>query len=175
MPSKHGNALIGKSLTAKARDAEIVIQEVDNELLVYDLKNNKAHHLNKTSSLVWQNCDGKNTFDEVAEVLEKELGSKVEADFIWLALEELEKHDLLENSTANENFDGLTRRDVLFRYALPSIILPAIVSLSSPKAVQAQSCIALLDACDPNNDNCCMGLFCSCGAAGTGTCQNIPT
>jgi hypothetical protein len=41
-----------------ARRSEIVIQAFDDESLIYDLNNHKAFHLNHTSALIYQFCDG---------------------------------------------------------------------------------------------------------------------
>lgn len=38
---------------------ELVVQEFEKEVLIYDLNNHKAYTLNETSSLVWRMCDGK--------------------------------------------------------------------------------------------------------------------
>ncbi len=40
------------------RKAELVIQELNGEVLIYDLGRNKAFSLNETSALVWQACNG---------------------------------------------------------------------------------------------------------------------
>lgn len=39
-----------------ARKTDLVIQEADDEVLIYDLSTNKASCLNKTAAFVWQNC-----------------------------------------------------------------------------------------------------------------------
>ncbi len=44
-----------------ARKEGLVIQEMPEEVLVYDLDTNKAHCLNQTAAFVWKSCDGKNS------------------------------------------------------------------------------------------------------------------
>ena len=44
-----------------ARKSGLVVQEMPDELLVYDTENNKAHCLNTTAAFVWKSCDGKKT------------------------------------------------------------------------------------------------------------------
>ncbi len=170
-------AAIGQNILPKARTSDIVVQEVDKDTLVYDLTADKAHHLNKTLSLVWEKCDGKTTFDELARILKNKLNIKVESDFIWLALSELEKSNLLEAKFEKQNFEGLTRRKVLFKYALPTLMLPIIVSLVAPQAVQAQSCPPGLGMAGTpcfDTTDCCPGLTCVqfLGVIGAGTCQS---
>ena len=169
----------------KAKTKDIVIQQVDNELLVYDLSNDKAHHLNRTSTLIWKKCDGKTPIAEVTKLLSKEMKTEIEEDFVWLALDELRKVNLLENSTNQSTFPKLSRRKVLFRYALPTIALPIVVSLAAPEVIHAQSCsgggvagggnmdIDVGGTCEIGNTDCCPGLVCVTGML-LGTCQ-LPT
>ena len=50
----------------KVRVADIVVQEFADEILIYDLKNNKAFCLNETSSMIWQACDGKKDISDLS-------------------------------------------------------------------------------------------------------------
>ena len=61
-----------------ARKNGLVVQEVPDEVLVYDLDTNKAHCLNKTAAAVWQSCDGKTSVPEIAKFLSSEMGTKVD-------------------------------------------------------------------------------------------------
>ncbi len=49
---------IGKKLP-RARKEGLLIQELPEEVLVFDLSTAKAHCLNHTAALVWRRCDGK--------------------------------------------------------------------------------------------------------------------
>ena len=42
-----------------ARKQGLVVQEMPDEVLIYDLDTNKAHCLNQTAAFVWKSCDGK--------------------------------------------------------------------------------------------------------------------
>ena len=57
--------------TPKSRNYEIVVQEADKELLIYDLTTNKAMMLNETSAIIWQMCDGKTTVGQMSGQLAK--------------------------------------------------------------------------------------------------------
>ena len=63
-----------ESLVPKARHDELVVQELEDEVLVYDLKRQRAHSLNRTSALIWEHCDGKQTVRGLARLLEQKLG-----------------------------------------------------------------------------------------------------
>jgi len=45
----------------QARSEDLVIQDIGDEVLVYDLTRHKAHCLNRTAALVWRKCDGTRT------------------------------------------------------------------------------------------------------------------
>ena len=50
----------------RARQASLIIKEVDDETLIYDLETDKAHCLNSTASRVWKSCDGRTSVAEIA-------------------------------------------------------------------------------------------------------------
>lgn len=167
-----------------ARKEDLVIQEVGGEILVYDLRTNKAICLNQTSALVWQNCDGKKDAMEIAKNIEKELGSNVSEDFVWFALKQLDKEKLVENDNSFESkFKGLSRREVIKKIGLASMIaLPIVSSLVAPSAAMAQSAVACscpngqgADATSCTNSAQCMagqtcsGVSCNMGGNSCGT------
>ena len=48
----------------RARQDELVVEELSDETLVYDLKRHKANCLNRTAALVWQDCDGQTSVSQ---------------------------------------------------------------------------------------------------------------
>lgn len=149
----------------KCRQNDIVVQKLNDEVLIYDLGNHKAFCLNDTSSLVWQMCDGNNSVDDISKQLSKKLKTSVSEDLVWLAIDQLKKDNLLENSQEIEpKFSGLSRREVIRKVGLASVVaLPLISSLVAPKAAAAQSMAAVCGS---------PGLACACTgtAAGPTTC-----
>jgi hypothetical protein len=63
-----------------ARTSGLVVQDVPNEVLVYDLESNKAHCLNQTAAMVWRACDGKTSVPEIARLVGSQSGEKVSDD-----------------------------------------------------------------------------------------------
>ena len=118
-----------------ARSTDIVVQELGEEILIYDLNTHKAYNLNETSGTVYRACDGRTTFDEL------KLGTKLPDEIIFLALDELRRENLLEESqTYSSPFGGMSRREAIRRVGLASMIaLPVISSLIAPTAAMAQS------------------------------------
>lgn len=128
-----------KNMNPLARNKELVLQETGDELLVYDLKTNKAICLNRTSAFIWQNCDGNRDVPQLVKLIKKEFGSSVDEDFVWLAISQLKKENLIDNDFPDK-FDGISRREVIKRVGLGSLVaLPIIASLTAPVAGQASS------------------------------------
>jgi Coenzyme PQQ synthesis protein D (PqqD) len=125
-----------------ARKTGIVIQEVPEEVLVYDLDTNKAHCLNQTAALVWKACDGSRSIPDIAKHVESLAGGNISDDFVWLAIDQLSENNLLEQEM-NAKFSGITRRDVIKRIGLSTMIaIPIIASLAAPPSALANvSCI----------------------------------
>jgi hypothetical protein len=133
----------------KSRKENIVVQDFENEILIYDLKINKAYCLNETSRLVWHLCDGNHSISEISRSLTKKLKTNVSEDLIRLALDQLKRDDLLEQADKFAlDFGGLTRREVIRKVGLSSLVaLPVIASVIAPSAVTAQSLLPFLAAC----------------------------
>ena len=95
-----------------SRQDNIVIQELRDEVLIYDLQKNKALCLNQTSALIWQECDGTKSVAEISQTFSKTLKSNVSEDIVWLALNQFKSDNLLaESNNFITPLDGLTRRE----------------------------------------------------------------
>ena len=84
----------------KARKVQLITKEVAGEMLVYDLNTNEAHCLNPAAARVWAHCDGTTTVTEMARRLADEMQTPVTDEVVWLALEQLRKSRLLQESWA---------------------------------------------------------------------------
>jgi hypothetical protein len=147
---------MGKSERPLSRKEDLVVQELNGEVLIYDLRKNKAFCLNETSALVWQACDGNNSVSDIGN----KVGSE---DIVWLALDELKKERLIEDGTSPvSKFEGMSRRDVIKKIGIGSMIaLPVVASLVAPTATHAQSCRANDAACSASAQccsNCCKNV-----------------
>ena len=129
-----------------ARKTGLVVQEVPNEVLVYDLDTNKAHCLNATASTVWKSCTGSNSISDIVSILEKTSGSKVSDQMVWLAIDQLSENNLLE-AQIKADFGGQTRRQVLKKLGLATVVaLPIVASLVAPKSAMASVSCACTDS-----------------------------
>ena len=66
----------------RARKDGLVIKQLVNETLVYDLERDEAHCLNQTAALVWKRCDGKTTIARMTNWLQDQLDTSVNADVV---------------------------------------------------------------------------------------------
>jgi hypothetical protein len=152
-----------QKVAPQSRKNEIVVQDLNGEVLIYDLKSNKAFCLNETSALVWQACDGTKSVSEISQAISKKLNEPANEDLVWLALDQLKQENLLENSDEiASGFNGMSRREAIRKVGLGTMIaLPFVTGLIAPSAAMAQSLAAICAAssCD------CADAFITGGAA----------
>ncbi len=146
-----------------ARKSDLVMQEVGDELLVYDLKTNKAYCLNETSAQIWLLCDGKNSVSEIAKKMSEQMKTEITEDFIRIALDQLNKDEILEDGL-EIRFNGLSRREIIRKVGFASVAaMPIISSVVAPEGSMAQS--------GPMNlsfgDACTAHLQCTSGVCST--------
>ena len=146
-------------LIPEARREGLVVQEMSEEVLVYDRERNKAHCLNRTAALVWSHCDGNKSVAEMAHAIAEETDAPVDEDLIWLGVEQLSKtHLLRERAVMPEHKTGLSRREVMRRIGLTAAVaLPVVTSIVAPTAAQAANCFASGQACT-TSAQCCSGI-----------------
>jgi hypothetical protein len=152
----------------RARTTRLVIRELADETLVYDLESHRAHWLNRATALVWGACDGKTDVQGLAAILERDLGLPAEPDLVWLALRQLERSGLLaERVSFAEGKTRVSRRELARRLGVGlALLLPAAASIVAPTPAHAASCIVDC-AGQPNGTPCnppaCVNV-CSGGA-----------
>jgi len=133
------------SLTPTARREGLVIHELEDETLVYDRERDKAHCLNRTAALVWKYCDGSFTVDEIAKRVRTELQQEVEPKVVWLALTQLRRKHLLEESLTRASLGSntfnrphISRRELAVRFGKAVLVaLPLITTIAEPSTAAA--------------------------------------
>lgn len=168
-----------------SRRQDLLTRDLENEVLIYDLKINKAFSLNQTSSLVWLACDGKKNISQITESVSAKLNTPATEDLIWFTIDELKKLDLIENGEQLPSaFNGISRREVIKKVGMGTMIaLPVIASLTAPKAINASSILvgegeacSYITAPGGVTDNCRQDtgvpLAC-CGPAGAAFCTDV--
>ncbi len=156
-----------EQLTPRARQEELVVRELPDELLVYDLQRHEAHCLNQTAALVWKKCDGKTTLREITKSLTKELHVPVDERIVRLSLDQLAKFHLLDEAETLRThlppeIARMSRREMMRNLGVAAAVaLPLIVSINAPTTAQAASCVN--SGCTPGGQPCCVG---TCKAGG---------
>lgn len=145
----------------------LLIQDLADEILIYDLNTDRMLCLNSTARTVFNACNGSTGFDEL------KIESNLTGDLIFLALDELNKQNLLAEDYASP-FAGISRREAIKRVGLGTMLaLPIITALAAPTAAQtASNCVAQNQNCifnDFKQSNCCPNF--RCNSASANTCQ----
>jgi hypothetical protein len=159
-----------------SRSSNIIVQEVNDEHLVYDLERDQAFCLNETSARIWKLCDGTRSIPDLTEALTFDLRKDVSESVVRLGLDQLSRNKLLLSDCGGITTEGRSRREAIRQIGLSSMIaLPVVYSLVAPTAVHAQSCGMSGAACSVPG-NCCLGSNCGgvlsvcCGCITPGDC-----
>jgi hypothetical protein len=167
------------TLLPRARTDGLVIEELTDEVLVYDLQRNKAHCLNSTAAAVWKHCDGRRTVEQIARRLSEpgavatgqrgidDHGLKsvpLDEAIVWLALEQLGRDHLLEERVLwPVSIPRMSRREAIKLFGLAAIAVPVVVSIIAPTAAQAGTC-------KPHGQPCGTGSQCCSTVCSGGSC-----
>ncbi len=172
-----------------ARREGLIVRELEDETLVYDLERDAAHCLNQTVALVWKHCDGLTTVAEITKVLNGELRAtqsdtktsahaQVDEQLVWLALSQLRRKRLLrERIIRTRSMPRISRREMAHRLAQAAVLaLPLITSIATPRPASAASCSPNCGVpptaeccpagcpCTASNPNICCTGICSAGS-----------
>ncbi len=168
-----------KKLMPRARQDEFVVEELEDETLVYDLERHKARCLNRTAALVWRHCDGRTSVAEVAALLQEQSATPTDEAVVWMALDRLSRAHLLSDPvTLPADRAQYSRREMLRklrRVAGITLLLPVIESIVAPLAAAQASCITL-GACQATSQPCSGAPICGdpgkcCKAQGPSSCS----
>jgi len=180
---RNGDQAALRASKPRARTDDLVVEELDDELLVYDGKTKRAHCLGVTAARVWRACDGETDVEALSVSLE------LSPDAVSQAIEELERTELLENQglqvlnggspNGSSNAHGITRRDLTRRSAQVGsavIAAPLILSITAPTAAAAatpipfQCEIYTVQSCG-TSEACGHIAGCCCCCQGGGSCK----
>lgn len=127
----------------KTRSSQLFVQELPDELLVYDVERNQVHCLNGSAARVWTLCDGERTVTEIAQQLGTDLEPDAAEAMVWVALDQFTEKGLLEEALegplAALRPADMTRRQMVLRMGMVVGLLPMVDSIMSPPAALAAS------------------------------------
>ena len=118
-----------------ARRDALLLQNVGDQLVVYDQKRQRLHVLSRSAALVWQHCDGGRDVGQLAAIVGQELGAPAGDEVVLSALEQLDAAELLiARQAATTSADSVTRREMMSRALgglAAGVLLPVVTSCGS--------------------------------------------
>lgn len=151
----------------RVRQTGLIIEELPDEVLVYDLDRNKALCLNHTAATVWKHCDGKTTPNRMAHFVEKELDITVGDEVVSLALDRLAKSHLLTGNS-RMHLPKVSRRQLVRGLGVAAAV-PIITMILVPTARAQGSCKQDESGCELNSE-CCSGCCVNATCVPPGVC-----
>ena len=167
-------------MTPEHRTRGLVIKELGDETLVYDLERHRAHCLNRAAALVFRGSDGRTSVRVLARRLRRELDAPADEAWVLLAIRRLRRARLLEEVAGPQELRvRVSRRELLRRVGLTAgALLPLVTTLVAPTAAQTFTCVVGNAGCSGqpfatccncgNPADCCMGCACD----GFGACKD---
>lgn len=123
-----------------ARQQRLVIQELPDELLVYDSDRYEAHCLNRLAASIWKQCDGRSAPAEIAQRVALAIDAPVTEEMVWHALYQLADFHLLdETEPVLVAAAPISRRELMVRLGSAALVLPLVTSIIAPAAAQSGS------------------------------------
>jgi hypothetical protein len=126
-----------------ARRSGIFSENLGSDTILYDKINHRAHSLNRTVAVIWESADGEKSADDLAKILQRELGVPADPSIVLLALEELAAAGLLMQPVKLQtDADAPSRRDVARKLAMAGVsagLVPLIASVLAPTPAMASS------------------------------------
>ena len=118
-----------------ARSEDLIVEELGEEILVYDMKADRGHCLSPMAARVWRRCDGRTPAKDMSAELD------LDPDAVDRALDELAACKLLEPTpeltVVAANGNGATRRELATRFVKAGAVAaaaPLIVSVDRSDA-----------------------------------------
>ncbi len=145
-----------------ARTENLLVEEVEGEVVLYDLDRDKAHCLNGAAAEVWRLCDGERTPKEMAEAMD-DGGNGLAEDVVWQGLSQLHRKGLL--ASPQRLPQHISRRELVQKASLWTaagvLAIPTIKSIVAPTPAHAASLAP---------DTCCQYQSCTDTQVGCQTC-----
>lgn len=148
----------------RARRTHLIVRQLPEETLVYDLDRSRAHCLGTTAASVWRHCDGRKDAARIAAGVRKDTGVDVGEAGVWVAVDRLAEARLLEEPLPP---GGRSRREWLKQAAMVGGL--TVVSITAPLSVEAATCITVAN-CASRPDGNCAAIPCCSSPAGSRCC-----
>ena len=153
-----------KQVMPQARRNGLLVQDLAEEVLVYDTERHKAHCLNPMAAAVWRQCDGRTGVAGIARRLQQELSTPVDGAVVWSAIAQLSRARLLTGEVQRSSEEaGLSRRELMLMLGAAAASVPLVTTITAPAAAQGASCLEEGAVCDPGGGGvpCCPDFDCT--------------
>jgi hypothetical protein len=107
----------------------LILEQLPDELMIFDPDRNKAFCLNQTAAFVWRHCDGRTTVSEMTALLREDTGKPVDGEVIEFALDLLAKDGLLASAVGLPAGKGVTRRALLQKMGTGAAVAVPLVTV----------------------------------------------
>ncbi len=121
------------------QSATVHVEQLSDELCIYNWQRKEVHALNPTAALVWQHCDGQTSPEQIAQVLQAALNVPNAEELVWLTLSQLENTHLLAEAVVKPAHHNLLPRRAFLKLGIAAALLPVVHSIVAPTPVAAQS------------------------------------
>ena len=161
-----------------ARRSGLVVRELPDEVLVYDLDRHQAHCLNRTAAAVFRAADGHDDVAGLTAKLARQAGGTADEEVVRMALEQLDKACLLEGRIGPSPAAEVSRRDAMRKVGLgAAVLLPIVTSILAPTPAEAAATCVGAGGCasKPNGTPCtCSGANPCTDVCISGVCSEAP-
>jgi hypothetical protein len=155
----------------RARNQGLLVRDLGDEVVIYDLQSHRSHCLNRTAALVLRACDGQRTVGVIASHVERELRRPADEDLVRYTVRRLHDARLLDPGSGEAA--TLTRRQLARRIG-QAALLPVVISLLAPRPSEAATCQPGCPTCNcagqPNGTTCWNGVDCTSYVCCNGSC-----
>ena len=139
-----------------ARREGLIVRELDDELLVYDVGRDLASALNGFAARVWRACDGLSDVRAIAA----QLGGGVEPEAVARALAMLRKSGLVDMAHDEAPAArGRSRRQALLAVGAGAAAVAVVTTIAAPAVAGPISCLANGSPCTTSGQ--CCSNFCN--------------
>jgi len=164
-----------------ARRNGLVVRDLPDVLIVYDLDRHQAHCLNRTAASVFRGADGTRSLDDLGALLGDGFDRAEREAAVRMALDQLASAQLLDPGRSPlAPAGGLSRRSALRRAGLgAALLLPAVASVVAPTPAEAaatctQDCTSQLPGTPCNCPSSTTAPPCDGACDGVGSCSGCP-
>ena len=112
-----------------ARSSDLLIEELDEEVVIYDQRTSLVHHLDERARRIWIACDGHRSANQIAR------DAGCDQATIELTLDRLHDAGLLLGPPRSR----LRSRRQILRTGAALAVLPAVATVTAPTPAMAQS------------------------------------